>query len=167
MAARPWLHSSSWHSLGLTGTSQAGVAASGPSTLLGGARGTGDKPPAGPSPPPCQRLSQGVGLPRTWLAWGSLAGHGAHGLGAARPSAAGCSQGAAEPSQAAQASAHREKSHPGHKQSFPWSSGWVGGRSPAMLPSPWLDASCISPCPSPSHLPGATAGHCSRQFNVF
>lgn len=81
-----------------------------PAPSLGEARGTGDKPPASPGPPPRQRLSQGVGWwPRTRLVRGGPAGHGAHGLGAARPSAAGCSQGAAEPSRAAQAGAHREK----------------------------------------------------------
>lgn len=71
---------------------------------------------------------------------------GAHGLGAARPSAAGCSQGAAEPWRAAQAATHRENIPAQVPKPFP-EEGWRSGRSEA-------GASC-TPLPTPSSLPGS------------
>lgn len=63
------------------------------------------EPPARPAAESGRRVAAEDAAP-----WGGPAGHGAHGLGAARPTAAGCSQGAAEPSPAAQAGARREES---------------------------------------------------------
>lgn len=76
---------------------------------------------------------------------------GAHGLGAARPSAAGCSQGAAEPWRAAQADAHWENIPAQVRKPLP-EEGWRSGRSKA-------GASCIPPTPPPpSSLPGSAVG---------
>lgn len=82
---------------------------------------------------------------------------GAHGLGAARPSAAGCSQGAAETWRAAQAATHRENIPAQVPKPFP-EEGWRSGRSEA-------GASC-TPLPTP---PAAflAAGGCSCQFGVL
>lgn len=113
-----------------------------------GLEGEGVAPPH--RPPATRQLSQGVGWwPGTRRAWGArwgTAGHGAHRLGTARPSAAGCSQGAAEltgknPSLA-------QTPIPGEQRL-----GSPPHIPPASILHPTLRASCTPPCDHPASHP--------------